>query len=207
MGVLDDVAAINDGGLNTAAEVRAALTSVLNAASENVALLKPVTHSVSPHPSYPNTTIIKNGSAFTGVLTAPGAHSAEAEGFSSNRLIGWSSSQHSGSEFWIKVDLENPVLVHKVVVWGYYRTSDQIFHPVASDVEVSLDDSAWSPFSAALSSMSSDPNSENTAHWALEFSDDLVSARYVRVNLTPGGTSDNWIMLSRLMVMGSKEIS
>lgn len=161
------------------------------------------TFSSTPNASYPGTVIL-NGISQVALLTAPDELHNVTALFHARSTTGWRAADISGSTLTATIDFgaSKEAEVVQAIVSGTVQTADQIYHPSAVKVEWSDDNSAYTTFATALSSL--DDDALATSIWVCVFNAAPIEARYWRLSVDEPspGSGDNWIMLRRLKLYG-----
>lgn len=172
----------------------------------DVALGRAYTLSDSPGGAYVEENWAKNGASHKYTLTSPGGLYSPALGFA-NGYLGWRATDIAGTSLTIKIDYgaSNSANISWAAIEGHWNTGQQIYHPASAKLEYSDNDSSYTGFGTAYTSLSDNPGTLGTSQWWFEF-EDSASARYWRwtVGEPSPGAGDNWIFISRVRLLGTK---
>lgn len=173
---------------------------------EDLAYGQAYTLSASPSTSYPDYTIIYNGSEQAGILTSWPTSRAEELGFTAGYL-GWRlGTELAGDSGYLTVhfDFGADVTVVEGRAAGTFDSSQQLPHPEEFIVEYSSNDSTWYTFGTSLTGMSYNPDSATVARWLLSIADDPTTARYWRIRILGGDmpSGDDWLFVGQIQLMG-----
>lgn len=159
------------------------------------------TLSETPHINYPGEAVT-NGTAATRLLTSPTPQSMYGATTLYNLYVttGWRFADIVATSFTILFDFGASVKAELVAadLTGVVDTANGVYHPVSVKLEYSDDNSSYTVFDAALTSLNDDPVAAR--NWACVFGAAPQAGRYWRwtIGEPSPGAGDNWVMLTRV---------